>query len=93
MENKKMTEQEMQTEFINTNMDVLQKYLIWREVILQPQILDAGVEMPAIDTDVVDLSFMDERKGDLTQQWEESFNGTSGHSITEQIIKNYGIID
>ena len=89
-----MTEQEMQTEFINTNMDVLQKYLIWREAILQPQILEEGVDMPAIDTDVVDLSFMNEREGDLTQQWEESFQGTSGTSgVTEQIAKNYGIIN
>ena len=89
-----LTEVEMQSKFINENMDVLHKYLLWRETILPPQILDADVEMPAIDTEVVDLSFMDEpRKGDLTQQWEESFNGTSGHSITEQIIKNYGIID
>lgn len=86
-----MTETEMQTEFINTNMDVLQKYLIWREAILAPQILDEGVEMPAIDTDVVDLSFMDETN--LTSDFEESFNGTSGTSVTENIIKNYGIID
>ena len=86
-----MTETEMQTEFINTNMDVLQKYLIWREAILAPQILDAGVEMPAIDTDVVDLSFMD--KTNLTSDFKESFNGTSGNSLTEQIAKNYGIMD
>ena len=91
-----MTETEMQSKFINENMDVLHKYLMWRETILPPQILDAGVEMPAVDQSVVDLSFMDEREGDLTQQWEESFqgtSGTSGKSITETIAKNYGIID
>lgn len=79
-----MTETEMQSKFINENMDVLHKYLLWRETILPPQILDEGVEMPAIDTDVVDL----------TGEWKESFNGTSGTSgVTEQIAKNYGIID
>lgn len=79
-----MTEQEMQTKFINENMDVLQKYLIWREAILQPQILEEGVDMPAIDTEVVDL----------TDKFHESFNGTSGTSgVTEQIAKNYGIMD
>ena len=91
-----LTELEMQSKFINENMDVLHKYLLWRETILPPQILDAGVEMPALDTEVVDVSFMDEREGNLTQQWEESFkgtSGTSGKSITETIAKNYGIID
>lgn len=79
-----MTETEMQSKFINENMDVLHKYLLWRETILPPQILDEGVEMPAIDTDVVDL----------TGEWKESLNGTSGTSgVTEQIAKNYGIID
>ena len=78
-----MTETEMQSKFINENMDVLQKYLIWRETILPPQILDEGVEMPAIDTDVVDL----------TDKFHESFNGTSGTSVTENIAKNYGIMD
>ena len=79
-----MTEQEMQTKFINENMDVLQKYLIWREAILQPQILEEGVDMPAIDTEVVDL----------TDKFHESFNGTSGTSgVTEEIAKNYGIIN
>jgi len=86
-----MTEIEMQTKFINENMDVLQKYLLWRETILPPQILDEGVDMPAIDTDVVDLSFMDETN--LTDKFHESFNGTSGNSLTEQIAKNYGIMD
>ena len=86
-----MTEIEMQTKFINENMDVLQKYLLWRETILPPQILDEGVDMPAIDTDVVDLSFMDETN--LTSDFKESFNGTSGTSITENIAKNYGIMD
>ena len=86
-----MTEIEMQTKFINENMDVLQKYLLWRETILPPQILDEGVDMPAIDTDVVDLSFMDENN--LTDEWKESFNGTSGHNITLPILKKYGVID
>ena len=76
-----MTETEMQSKFINENMDILQKYLIWRETILPPQILDEGVDMPAVDTDVVDL----------TGEWKESLNGTSG--VTEQIVKNYGIMD
>jgi hypothetical protein len=80
-----MTETEMQSKFINENMDVLQKYLLWRETILPSQILDPGVEMPAVDTDVVDLSFVDEAK--------EKQNGTSGMSITEKVIENYGKMD
>ena len=75
-----MTEVEMQSKFINENMDVLHKYLVWRETILPPQILDAGVEMPAIDTDVVDLSFME--------------SGEQGKSeIKELKLTNYGIIN
>ena len=42
-----MTEEEMQTEFINSNMDVLHKYLLWKETILPSQILDDSVEIEA----------------------------------------------
>lgn len=43
----KMSEEEMQTEFINSNMDVLHKYLLWKETILPSQILDDSVEIEA----------------------------------------------
>ena len=42
-----MTETEMQTKFINENMDVLHKYLLWKETILPSQILDDSVEIEA----------------------------------------------
>jgi len=51
-----MTEEEMQTEFINTNMDVLHKYLLWKETILPAQILDDSVEIEAEEAEVVELS-------------------------------------
>lgn len=42
-----MTEEEMQTKFINENMDILHKYLLWKETILPSQILDDSVEIEA----------------------------------------------
>ena len=51
-----MTEEEMQTEFINSNMDVLHKYLIWKETILPSQILDDSVEIPAEEVEHVELN-------------------------------------
>lgn len=37
----------MQTKFINENMDILHKYLLWKETILPSQILDDSVEIEA----------------------------------------------
>ena len=51
-----MTEEEMQTKFINENMDILHKYLIWKEAILPSQILDDSVEIEAEETEVVELN-------------------------------------
>ena len=51
-----MTEEEMQTEFINTNMDVLHKYLLWKETILPAQILDDSVNIDAEEVEHVELN-------------------------------------
>lgn len=76
MENK-MTETEMQTKFINENMHILHQYLLWKETILEPQILDDSVVVPAEEVESIDV----------TQ------NGTSGMSITKKVIENYGKMD
>ena len=47
-----LKEYELQTRFINENMDILQKYLIWKEFISEdPQIVDNSVDIEAEDTD------------------------------------------
>ena len=51
-----MTEEEMQTEFINSNMDILHKYLIWKEAILPAQILDDSVEIEAEEAEVIEVN-------------------------------------
>jgi len=52
----KMTEVEMQTKFIEENMDVLHKYLLWKETILPSQILDDSVDVEAEDVEVVEVT-------------------------------------
>ena len=51
-----MTEVEMQTKFIEENMDVLHKYLLWKETILPSQILDDSVDVEAEDVEVVEVT-------------------------------------
>ena len=70
-----MTEYEMQDKFINENMDVLHKYLLWKETILPAQVVTSNVDFNAEDVD-----------------YEVIGEGVSGYSITEQVIKNYGIM-
>lgn len=52
-------EYELQTRFINENMDVLHKYLIWKEFISEengdPQILDADVKIEGQDVSVIEI--------------------------------------
>jgi len=74
-----MTEEEMQTKFINENMDILHKYLIWKEAILEPQIVDSTVEFEGEITEAIDVT------GEV--------NGTSGMSLTKKVIENYGKMD
>lgn len=56
MENK---EYELQTRFINENMDILHKYLIWKEFISEengdPQVLDANVKIEGEDVSVIEI--------------------------------------
>jgi len=51
-----MTEVEMQTKFINENMDILHKYLLWKETILEPQVVDSDVKIEAEDVDYENLN-------------------------------------
>jgi len=46
----------MQTKFINENMDILHKYLIWKETILEPQIVDSTVEFEGEITEAIDVT-------------------------------------
>jgi len=52
-------EYELQTRFINENMDILHKYLIWKEFISEengdPQILDADVKIEGQDVSVIEI--------------------------------------
>jgi hypothetical protein len=51
-----LKEYELQTRFINENMDVLQKYLIWKEFINEdPQIIDSGVKIEAQNIEDYDV--------------------------------------
>lgn len=56
MENK---EYELQTRFINENVDILHKYLIWKEFISEengdPQVLDANVKIEGEDVSVIEI--------------------------------------
>lgn len=48
-----MTEYEMQDKFINENMDVLHKYLLWKETILPAQVLDDSVKIEAEEVETI----------------------------------------
>ena len=51
MENTEMTEYEMQDKFLNENMDVLHKYLLWKETILPAQVVTSNVDFNAEDVE------------------------------------------
>ena len=46
---KKMTENEMMEKFLNENTDILLKYMLWKEHIMEPQVLSADVKIEAED--------------------------------------------
>ena len=48
-----VTEYEMQDKFINENMDVLHKYLLWKETILPAQVLDDSVKIEAEEVETI----------------------------------------
>lgn len=54
-----LQEYELQTRFINENMDILQKYLIWKDFISEPQIVNNGVEIEANEVEHLDLDWDD----------------------------------
>ena len=51
-----LQEFELQTRFINENVDILQKYLIWKEFISEPQVFDNNVKIEADDVDHEDIN-------------------------------------
>ena len=51
-----LQEYELQTRFLNENLDILQKYLIWKEFISEPQIVDENVNIEANDIDHEDIN-------------------------------------
>lgn len=79
-----MTEEQMQTKFIEENMHILHQYLLWKETILEPQVLDDSVEVPAEN---VDFEVIEKGKDISVIQVN---NGTSGKI---EKIENYGKMD
>ena len=75
----------MQTKFIEENMDILHKYLLWKETILPSQIVDNDVEIPAEDVEYEVVE-----KGKDVSVLQIKNNGTSG--MSEKKVDNYGII-
>lgn len=89
----KLTENQMQTEFINTNMDILHKYLLWKETILPSQILNNDVAVLAEDVEVEDITYYETTLGaeGLKELFKDNGlvpNGESGDSVI-----NYGVIN
>lgn len=52
-----LQEYELQTRFINENVDILQKYLIWKDFISDPQIVNEDVEIEADDVELLDVDW------------------------------------
>ena len=72
-----MTECEMMEKFLNENTDILLKYMMWKEYIMEPQVMNSNVDVEAEDVDFITLN----DPGD-------EMNGTSGKSNM-----NYGVND
>jgi hypothetical protein len=53
-------EYELQTRFINENMDILQKYLIWKDFVSdEPQFINGDVKIEAEDVELLDEDWDD----------------------------------
>ena len=52
-----LQEYELQTRFLNENLDILQKYLIWKDFISEPQIVNEDVEIKADDVELLDVDW------------------------------------
>jgi hypothetical protein len=81
---KKMTENEMMEKFLNENTDILLKYMLWKEHIMEPQVLNPDVKIDAVDVDVTV-----NHKGNYGfSNYGEVMYGTSGTSTL-----NHGVIE
>jgi len=54
-----MTECEMMTKFIEENTDIALKYLMWQELILEPQVVNSDVNIEAEDINIIDEDWDD----------------------------------
>lgn len=53
-----MTEGEMALQFIEEN-GLAYKFIMWQELILEPQVVDKNVQIDATDTEVLDINWDD----------------------------------
>ena len=54
-----MTEYEMMKKFIEENTDITLKYLMWQELILEPQVVNSDVKIEAEDIELIDNDWDD----------------------------------
>jgi hypothetical protein len=54
-----MTEYEMMKKFIEENTDITLKYLMWQELILEPQVVNSDVKIEAEDINIIDEDWDD----------------------------------
>jgi|VirMetMinimDraft_7_1064189.scaffolds.fasta_scaffold211924_2 hypothetical protein len=54
-----MTDCEMMTKFIEENTDIALKYLMWQELILEPQVVNSDVNIEAEDINIIDEDWDD----------------------------------
>ena len=61
-----MTEYEMMKKFIEENTDITLKYLMWQELILEPQVVNSDVNIEAEDTECETITINLDKDGNIT---------------------------
>ena len=61
-----MTEYEMMKKFIEENTDITLKYLMWQELILEPQVVNSDVNIEAEDTECETITINLDKDGSIT---------------------------
>ncbi len=61
-----MTEYEMMKEFIESNTDITLKFLMWQELILEPQVVNSDVNIEAEDTECETITINLDKDGNIT---------------------------
>jgi hypothetical protein len=60
-----MTEYEMMKKFIEENTDITLKYLMWQELILEPQVVNSDVNIEAEDTECETITINLDKDGNI----------------------------